>query len=143
MQQPLCSLSCTCKINITLLFGKNFGRGLSEMGEEKQQHSVHHPASRCRPGRQREFVKPIQNPSQHARQHCSNSLVVKHQTANLGTQVRFLGCCTPTQGINWEAGGVGMPNATMCSRRPLVPSDKLLLTRLDSDFDQTPKDLLT
>ena len=36
-----------------------------------------------------------------------------------------------------------MPNADMCSRRPLVPSDEFLLTRLDSDFNQTPKDLLT
>ena len=34
---------------------------------------------------------------------CSNSLVVKHQTTHLETQVRFLGCCTPTQGINWGA----------------------------------------
>ena len=34
---------------------------------------------------------------------CSDSLVVKHQTAHLETQVRFLGCCTPTQGINWGA----------------------------------------
>ena len=36
-----------------------------------------------------------------------------------------------------------MPNANMCSSRPLVPSDELLLTRHDSDLDQTPKDLLT
>ncbi len=117
---------------------------IPETGQIRRHTTCSCCSDRLGPGKQRQTVKGLWTLDSSS----SNSLVVKHQTANLGTQVRFLGCCTPTQGINWEAGGVGMPNANMCSERPLVrtsgiPSDKLLLTRLDSDFDQTPKDLLT
>ena len=68
----------------------------------------------------------------------ANSSVVKHQTADLGTRVQCL-VAAPHHPRVTKLGS--MPNANMCSGKPLVPSDRFLLT--DSDFDQTPKDLLT